>query len=124
MFQTLDGRLIEVTTMGELSLGRPKGGRSRLMCSSRKYPYPPPLQGGQRKFRGDGGGVQWEEISEEVLGGLSSLSPGTPSKIDRQAINYFTVNWGFKAKITLFIDDLLFVIGWVLFHGLHYCFNM
>ena len=55
MFQTLDGRLIEVTTMGELSLGRPKGGRSRLMCSSRKYPYPPPLHGGQRKFRGDGG---------------------------------------------------------------------
>ena len=42
--------------MGELSLGRPKGGRSRLMCSSRKYPYPPPLHGGQRKFRGDGGG--------------------------------------------------------------------
>ena len=29
--QELDGRLIEVTTMGELLLRRPKGGRGRLI---------------------------------------------------------------------------------------------
>ena len=43
-------------------------------------------------------------------GGLLSLSsslffPGAPTKIDEQAIGYFTVNWCFKAKI-VFIDDL------------------
>lgn len=27
MYRALDGRLIEMTTMGELSLGRPKAGR-------------------------------------------------------------------------------------------------
>ena len=36
--------------------------------------------------------------------------PGAPSKINEQAISYFTVNRYFKAKI-VFIDDLLFVVG-------------
>ena len=31
MYKALDGRLIEVTTMGELSLGRPKGDHGRLI---------------------------------------------------------------------------------------------
>ena len=31
MYQVLDGRLIEVTTMGKLSLEQQKGGRGRLM---------------------------------------------------------------------------------------------
>ena len=31
VYKALDGRLIEVTTMGELSLGRPKGGGGRLI---------------------------------------------------------------------------------------------
>ena len=37
--------------------------------------------------------------------------PGAPSKINEQAISYFTVNRYFKAKIIVFIDDLLFVVG-------------
>ena len=36
---------------------------------------------------------------------------GAPSKIDEQAISYFTVNPCFKAKIIVFIDDLLFAVG-------------
>ena len=31
VYKALDSRLIEVTTMGELSLGRPKGGGGRLI---------------------------------------------------------------------------------------------
>ena len=31
VYQVLDGRLIEVTTMGKLLLERQKGGRGRLM---------------------------------------------------------------------------------------------
>ena len=31
MYQVLDGRLIEVTTMGKLSLGWQKGGLTRLI---------------------------------------------------------------------------------------------
>ena len=36
---------------------------------------------------------------------------GAPSKIDDQAISYFTINnWCCKAKIIVFIDDLLFAV--------------
>ena len=52
--------------------------------------------------RGGGGGGR---------DGLSSLFPGAPSKIDVQAISYLTVNRCFKAKIIVFIDDLLFAVG-------------
>ena len=44
-------------------------------------------------------------------GALSSVFPGAPSKIDVQAISYLTVNRFFKAKIIVFIDDLLFAVG-------------
>ena len=42
-----------------------------------------------------GGGVSW------------SFCPGAPSKINKQAISYFTVNWCFKATTIVFIDDRL-----------------
>ena len=63
----------------------------------------------------EGRGVQKKAICEGLSGGcydgLLSLSsslffPGAPTKIDEQAISYFTVNWCFKAKIIVFIDDL------------------
>ena len=44
--------------------------------------------------------------------------PGAPSKTDEHVISYFTVNRCFKAKVLVFIDDLLFAIGWVLFSRL------
>ena len=49
---------------------------------------------------------------------LESFFRGAPSKIDEKTISYFTVNRCFKAKIIVFIDDLSFAVGWVLFHGL------
>ena len=49
MTQALDGRLIEVTTMGELLLGRAKGGRGCLIEQARPqgafpwlWRFPPP----------------------------------------------------------------------------------
>ena len=44
--------------------------------------------------------------------------PGAPSKTDEQIISYFTVNPCFKTKVVVFIDDLSFAIGWVLFSRL------
>ena len=35
----------------------------------------------------------------------------TNSCLVEQAISYFTVNWCFKAKIIVFINDLLFAVG-------------
>ena len=59
-----------------------------------------------------GGGGGWP---------LKVFFPGAPSKIGEllktnscsveQAISYFTVNWCFKAKIIVFINDLLFVVS-------------
>ena len=40
MYQALDGRLIEVRTKGELSLGRPKGGRERATFYGDLGPQP------------------------------------------------------------------------------------
>ena len=38
--------------------------------------------------------------------------PGVPSKIDEQAITYFTVFRCFKAKnYRFFLDDILFSVG-------------
>ena len=79
---------------------------------------PPPLpRGEQRKFRGEGGskfsrggGVQ---ISKGVGDGHLNRPlkfSGAPSKIDDQAISYFTIYWCCKAKIVVFIDDLLFAV--------------
>lgn len=68
---------------------------------------PHPLPTTERKFRGEGRGVQKQAISE--IGGVASrvFFPGAPSKIDEQAVSYFTVNRSFKARI----DDLLFAVG-------------
>ena len=41
----------------------------------------------------------------------SFFFPGAPSKIDEQAISYFTVKRCFKAKIIVFTHDLLFAVG-------------
>ena len=38
---------------------------------------------------------------------LELFSGGAPSKINKQAISYFTVNWCFKATTIVFIDDHL-----------------
>ena len=67
------------------------------MCSSRKYPSPPPPS---RRVTGNSegrGGGQKEAISEGV-GVASSVFffSGAPSKIDEQAMSCFTVNWCFK----------------------------
>ena len=83
-----------------------------VICSYRKYPYPPrretEIQRGagpkRRQFpRGWGGGE---------LGWLTSrvFFPGAPSKIDEQTISYCTVNRCFKSKI-VFMDNLLFAIN-------------
>ena len=56
------------------------------------------MGGGRSKRRGGGGG-------------FLNLFPGTPSKIDEQAISNFTFDRCFKAKIIVFIDDLLFAVG-------------
>lgn len=80
--------------------------------SPRKYPYPPsPGRRATEKQRGGGGGVQKEAISEgvEVASGVFSL--GAPSKIDQQAISYYTVNLCFKAKSIVFIDNLLIAVS-------------
>ena len=92
--------------------------------SPRKYPYPPsPGRRATEKQRGGGGGVQKEAISEEV--GVASLVffIGAPSKIDEQAIGYFTFNRCFRPKR---VQKLL--CSWMIFylrptecffHGLH-----
>ena len=36
--------------------------------------------------------------------------PEAPSKIDEQAISYFTVSRCFKAAIIVFIDDRIFAV--------------
>jgi len=70
--------------------------------------------GGQQKFRGEaspkGGNFRG-------IGGwpVEDFFPGPLSKTDEQAISYFTVNRCFKAKIIVFVDDLLFAVDRVLF---------
>ena len=86
-----------------MSLIRPKGRRynSRKVAKIyRKYPFPPPRYGGQRKFRAEAG-VQKEAISEGVGVAYRGFLPGGLSKIGEllinnsfsveQAISYFTV---------------------------------
>ena len=75
---------------------------SGIMWSSRKYPYPP-LSNTRRatKIQREGGGE----------GGSESFFRGAPSKIDEQTNSYFTVNRCSKAKINVFIDDLLLAVG-------------
>ena len=55
------------------------------------------------------------ELQRERGGGGGSKGDnfrgGVPSKIDLQAIIYFTVNRCFKAKIIVVIDDLLFSVS-------------
>ena len=81
------------------------------LCNSRKYPYPPPPpHGGQRKFRGEGGSKFPRGWGAASRIGSSSCFPGAPSKIDDQAISYFTINQCCKAKIIVFIDDLLLAV--------------
>ena len=62
MTQALDGRLIEVTTMGELLLGRAKGGRGCLIEQPRpqgafpwlwRFPPPTPTSKAGEKRPGD-----------------------------------------------------------------------
>lgn len=56
-------------------------------------------------------GVQKEAISEGVEVASRVFSLGAPSKIDGQAISYYTVNLCFKAKSIVFIDTLLFAVS-------------
>ena len=71
---------------------------------------PPPPHGGQRKFRGEGGSKFPRGWGAASRIGSSSCFPGAPSKIDDQAISYFTINQCCKAKIIVFIDDLLLAV--------------
>ena len=63
---------------------------------------PPPLQHTEdnENSEGRGGGE----------GGSESFFRGAPSKIDEQTNSYFTVNRCSKAKINVFIDDLLLAV--------------
>ena len=81
------------------------------MCSSRKYPYPPPPSPAEANRNFEGRGFQKEAISDLWWVASRVFFPGALSKINEQAISYFTVNRYFKAKIIVFIDDLLFVVG-------------
>ena len=80
-----------------------------------RQPHPPPTPG---KGNSERRGLQKEAISEgvEVASGVFSL--GAPSKIDEQAISYYTVNLCFKAKSIVFIDNLLIAVSWRLFSRL------
>ena len=71
-------------------------------------PTAPPTPG---KGNSERRGLQKEAISEgvEVASGVFSL--GAPSKIDEQAISYYTVNLCFKAKSIVFIDNLLIAVS-------------
>ena len=76
---------------------------SGTMWSSRKYPYPPPPPQhteGNENSEGRGGGE-----------GVRVFFGGAPSKIDEQTNSYFSVNRCSKAKINVFIDDLLLAVG-------------
>ena len=50
---------------------------------------------------------------------LEPFFPGAPSKINKQAISYFTVNWCFKPTTIVFIDDRFFQSAECFFHCLH-----
>ena len=64
-------------------------------------PPPPPKKRRKKKIKRKGGGG----------GGSESFFRGAPSKIDEQTNSYFTVNRCSKAKINVFIDDLLLAVG-------------
>ena len=87
------------------------------MCSSRKYPYTPPFLPQRATKIQRGGGFQKEAIFEELGWPLEVFFRGigvvfkTNSCLVEQAISYFTVNRCFKAKIIVFINDLLIVVG-------------
>ena len=76
------------------------------MCSSRKYPYSP--RRATEIQRGGGGGSP-KGGNFRGIGGwpLEVFFPGPLSKTDE----HFTVNRCFKAKIVVFVDDLLFAVG-------------
>ena len=68
----------------------------------RNLPPPTPRPNTRRatKIQREGGG-----------GGSESFFGGAPSKIDDQTNSYFSVNRCSKAKINVFIDDLLLAVG-------------
>ena len=80
------------------------------MCSSRKYPHSP--RRATEIQRGGGGGSP-KGGNFRGIGGwpLEVFFPGPLSKTEEQAISYFTVSRCFKAKIIVFVDDLLFAVG-------------
>ena len=73
------------------------------ICSSRKYPYPPPPHGGQQKFRGEGapeggnfwgdggGGLLLEVFFPGAQGNIVKLSKPNSCSVE-QAISYFAAN--------------------------------
>ena len=81
--------------------------------SIRQPPPPPPplLPHTPGKGNSERRGVQKEAISEGVEVASRVFSLGAPSKIDGQAISYYTVNLCFKAKSIVFIDNLLFAVS-------------
>ena len=69
------------------------------MCSSRKYP-PYPSRRATDIYRG--GGFKRRQFPRGWVIVCQVFFPGAPSKIDEQAISYYTVNRFFKAKIIVF----------------------
>ena len=81
-----------------------------MHCVIQENIHTPPPHGGQWKFRGEGGSKFLRGWGAASRIGPSSCFPGASSKIDDQAISYFTINQCCKAKIIVFIDDLLFAV--------------
>ena len=79
--------------------------------SIRQHHPPPLLPPTPGKGNSERRGVQKEAISEGVEVASRVFSLGAPSKIDGQAISYYTVNLCFKAKSIVFIDNLLFAVS-------------
>ena len=64
-------------------------------------PSPPPPQHTEGNENSEGRGGE----------GVRVFFGGAPSKIDEQTNSYFSVNRCSKAKINVFIDDLLLAVG-------------
>ena len=89
--------------------------------------HTPRPHGGKRKFGGEQGS-KMRQSPREWGWPLEVFFPGTPSKIGEllktnscsveQAVSCFTVTRCFKAETIVFIDDLLFAVGWLVFSRL------
>ena len=82
------------------------------MCSSRKYPYPLPPQGGQGKFRGEGGSKK-ETIAEGAGVAYSRFFPRGLMKIGELLIIYsFSVEQAFSYFTVIGLQNKYYCLDW------------